>query len=108
MSERTDVEFDFLTVDIHVLTNNIQLRHGDVLKWTYFLHYWPFVRGIHRSPVNPAHKGQWRGALMFSLIHAWINGWVNNDEAGNLGLHRAHNDVTVMEQIYIEPGVSLQ
>ena len=35
-----------------------------------------FVRGIHRSPVNFPHKGQWRGALMFSLICAWINAWV--------------------------------
>ena len=26
-----------------------------------------FVQGIHRSPVNSPHKGQWRGALMFSL-----------------------------------------
>ena len=26
--------------------------------------------GIHRSPVNSPHKGQWRGALMFSLICA--------------------------------------
>ena len=32
------------------------------------------VRGIHRSPVNSLHKGQWRGALMFSLTCAWING----------------------------------
>ena len=31
--------------------------------------------GIHRSPVNSPHKGQWRGALMFSLICAWTNGW---------------------------------
>ena len=30
--------------------------------------YWPFVRGIHRSPVNSPYKGQWHGALMFSLI----------------------------------------
>ena len=29
------------------------------------------------------HKGQWRGALMFSLISAWINSWVNNREAGD-------------------------
>ena len=39
---------------------------------------WPSVWGIHRSPVNSPHKGHWRGALMFSLIYAWINGWVKN------------------------------
>ena len=44
---------------------------------------WPFVRGIHRSPVNSPHKGQWRGALMFSLICAWINRWVNDGEDGD-------------------------
>ena len=32
--------------------------------------YWPFVRGIHRSPVNSPNKGQWRGALVFSFICA--------------------------------------
>ena len=43
------------------------------------------------------HKGQWRGALMFSLICAWMNGWVDNREAGDLRRHRAHYDVTVMK-----------
>ena len=52
--------------------------------------------GIHRSPVNSPHKGQWRGALMFSLMCAWINAWVNNREAGYLKRHRAHYDVIVM------------
>ena len=33
-------------------------RHDDVIKWKYFPRYWPFVRGIHRSPVNSSHKGQ--------------------------------------------------
>ena len=50
------------------------LRHDDVLKWKHFPRYWSFVRGIHRSPVNSSLKGQWRGALMFSLICVWING----------------------------------
>ena len=36
--------------------------------------------GNSRSPVNSPHKGQWRGALMLSLICARINGWVNNRE----------------------------
>ena len=43
----------------------------------------------HRSPVNSPHKGQWTRALMFSLIWAWINGWVNNREAGDLRRHYA-------------------
>ena len=70
--------------------------HDDVIKWKHFLRYWPFVRGIHRSPGNSPHKGQWRGALMFSLICARINCWVNNGEAGDLRRHRAHHDVIVM------------
>ena len=56
--------------------------HDDVIKWRHFPCYWSFVRGIHRSPVNCPHKGQWGGALMFSLICAWINGWVNNGDGG--------------------------
>ena len=70
--------------------------HDDVIKWKHFPRYWPFVRGIHRSPVNSLHKGQWRGALMFSLICARINGWVNNREAGDLWRYRGHYDVIVM------------
>ena len=66
------------------------------MKWKRFPRYWPFVRGIYRSPVNSLHKGQWRGVFMFSLISAWINGWVNNVEAGDLRHHRAHYGVTVM------------
>ena len=42
--------------------------HDDVIKWRHFPRHWPFVRGIHWSPVNSPHKGQWRGALVFSLI----------------------------------------
>ena len=71
-------------------------KHDDVIKWKHFPRYWPFVRGIHRFPVNSPPKGQWRGALMFSFVCAWINGWVGNREAGDLRCHRAHFDVIVM------------
>ena len=47
-------------------------------------------------PVNSPHKGQWRGALMFSFIYAWINDWVNNREAGDLRRQDGHYDVIVM------------
>ena len=53
-------------------------RHDDVIKWKHFPRYWPFV--------------------MFSLICVWINGWVNNGEAGDLRRHRAYYDVIVMDQ----------
>ena len=33
---------------------------------------------------------------MFSLICVWINGWVNNLEAGDLRRYRSHYDVIVM------------
>ena len=39
--------------------------HDDVIKWRNFPRYWPFARGIHRSPMNSPHKGQWRRALIF-------------------------------------------
>ena len=73
----------------------VPVSHDDIIKWKHFLRYWPFVWGIHRSPVN-LHKGQRLGALMFSLICAWLNGWVNNREAGDMRRYRTHYDVTAM------------
>ena len=58
-----------------------------------------FMRGIHRSSVNSPHKGQWHGALMFSLICAWINSWVNNREAGDLRRLRTRDGVIVMSSL---------
>ena len=46
------------------------------------------------------HKGQWRGVLMLSLICAWMSGWINNREAGDLRRHRVHCDVIVMTCIF--------
>ena len=76
--------------------------HDNVIKWRHFPRNWPFVRGIHRSPVNCPHKGRWRGALMLSLICARINGRVNNVEAGDLRRYRAHCDVIVMGRCHTQ------
>ena len=71
--------------------------HDDVIKWKHFPRYWPFVRGIHRSgPGEFPSQRPVSGALMFPLICAWINGWVNNRKAGDLRRHRTHYDVSVM------------
>ena len=75
------------------MTTDILQVPDDVIKWKRFPRCWTFVRRIHRSPVNFPHKGQWRGA-MFYLICAWPNGWVINQDAGDLRRH--HCDVTVI------------
>ena len=93
---RQDVAVASTRQDQRCVLKTTVIIHDDVIKWKHFPRYWPFVRGIHRSPVNSPHNGQWRGALMFSLICAPINGWVNNGEAGDLRRHRAHCDVIVM------------
>ena len=75
---------------------DVSPSHYDIIKWNHIPRYWPFVKRIHRSSVESPHKGQWRGALMFSLICAWTKGSTNNRIAGDLWRHRAHYDVTVM------------
>ena len=82
----------------NVFTYVCFISHDDFIKWKHFPRYWPFVREIHWSPVNSKHKGQWCGALMFSLICVWINGWVNNREAGDLRSYCAHYDVIVIQK----------
>ena len=72
------------------------INHYDVIKWKHFPHYWLFVQGIH-----PAQRPVGSGALMFSLICVWINGWVNNLEPGDLRRYCAHYDVTVMTSVTI-------
>ena len=76
------------------------VEHDDVIKWKHFLRYCPFVRRIHRSPVNSPHKGQWRGALIVSLIfalnkrlskHSW-DWWFGMPLCS---LWRHHNDLNV-------------
>ena len=61
--------------------------HDDVIKWKHFPRHWPFVRGIRRSPL-------------------WINGWVNDREAGDLKRYRTHYDVTAMS--FIKPSDKYQ
>ena len=74
----------------------VMRRHDDVIKWKHFPRHWPLVRELPRSPVNSPHKGQWRGAFKYSLLCAWIKGWVNNGEAGDLRRYHTYYGVTVM------------
>ena len=74
-------------------------KHEDVKQWKHLPSYWSFVRGIHRSPVDSPHKGQWRGALMICLMCTWTNNWANCPYMDDLKRHRPHYDVTVMKII---------
>ena len=85
----------YMVIDQYML-----ICHDDVIKWKHFPSYWPFVREIHRSPVNSPYKGQWRGALLFSLICAPTNSWPNNGDAGDLRRHRTHYYVIVMWRLF--------
>ena len=71
--------------------------HDNVIKWKHFPRYWPFVWGIHLSPVNAPHTGQWRGALMgfFYLCLEYTVEWTIV-KTGDLRRHRAHYGVIVM------------
>ena len=54
----------------NMFVNMLEVNMMASIKWKHFPRYWPFVRGIHRSPVNSLHKRQRRGTLIFSLICA--------------------------------------
>ena len=78
----------------------------DVIKWKHFSRCWPLMRRIHRIPPPPPPRvsggfplqRKWRGALMFSLMCAWSNGWANSRDDGDLRRHDSHCDVIVMCQ----------
>ena len=93
-------------VDSDTTTGGINIHVPDVYMMTTsngnISCYWPFVREIHPSPVDFPHKGQWCGALVFSLFYAWTNGWANNRGTG----HVAHYDVTVMSSAMLSPSWS--
>ena len=71
-------------------------RYCMVYIYIYILTWWHHQMETF-SALLAICRGNWRGALMFPLICTRINGWVNNDEVGDLRRHRAHCNVTVME-----------
>ena len=77
--------------------------HYDAIKWRYFPCYWPFVRGIHRSPVTSPRTNNSDAELWcFHWSAPWINAWVNNREAGDLRRHRSHYDIIAMSFWFAE------
>ena len=69
--------------------------HDDVIQWKHFPRYWPFVRGIHRSPVDCPHKAS--GAELWCFFDLHLNKRLSKQS--DLRRHDAHYDVTVMDLI---------
>ena len=88
------------SVASHTLYQRRQWLDISVSRWRHQMKTFSALLALcaGNSPVtvNSPHKGQWRGTLMFSLICAQINDWVNNREAGDLRRHRGHYDIIVM------------
>ena len=84
-----------------------------LLWWRYemdtFSAFLALCEGNATVTGGSLYKGQWRRALMFSLICAWTDGWANNRDAGNLRRHHAHYDVTVKYYYYYyKPSMAYQ
>ena len=80
------------------LWNRINTKHSDTPKPCFNIKTVSLgmVISVIKIRLNSPHKSQWRRALMCSLICVWLNGWVNNREAGDFRRYRTHYDVTVM------------
>ena len=81
----------------HLYHSSISTQCDDVIKWKKKSALLAPCVGNSPVAVNFPHKGQWRRALIFSSIWAWINAWVNIREAGDLNRHRTHYDVIAMD-----------
>ena len=74
------------------LDNMMTSSKGNFLRVTG-----PFCGQFTGHRWIPLTKASDAELLMFSLIWAWTNGWVNNRDAGYLRRHRTLYDVTAMK-----------
>ena len=68
--------------------------HDDVIKWKHFPRHWPFVSGIHWSPVDsPSQRPVTPSFGVYFDLR--LNKQLGK-QSGDLRRHRAHYDATVM------------
>ena len=70
--------------------------HDHLIKWKHFPRHWPIVRGIHPSLVSSPTKASNAKLWCFLWSVAEKNGWVINQDSGDLRRHRTHYDVTII------------
>ena len=70
------------------------------LRWRHNDHDSASYHQPHDCLLNHFQRPVAR-SFNFSLICAWRNDWINNQDAGDLRRHRAHYNVTVMNWMII-------
>ena len=75
--------------------------HGDVIKWKHFPRYCPLCGEFTGHRWIPLTKVSNTELWCFLWSAPWINGWVNNREAGDLRRHRVHYDAILMIRGYL-------
>ena len=93
---------DFLDTMLNCRIHNINHKNSWQPCWRHEMEIFTALLAlcVGNSLVTgefPAQRPVMR-SFDVSLICVWINGWVSNHKAGNLRRHRAHYDVTVMQQ----------
>ena len=84
---------------VTLASDPVLIRCDDVSKWKHFPRYWPFAKGIHRSPVDSPYQGPWHGAFFFLYVpEQTVEQTI--ETPGDLGHHRAHYDVTAMRSLF--------
>ena len=95
LTHKTEVSCNVFKIN-RAFADGLTLQYLRTVSWwrhqmETFPRYWPFVRGIHWSPVNSPQKVQWRWVFMFYLICTWTNSLANNGDAGD-SLQWHHNE----------------
>ena len=76
----------------------ICVSHDDVIKWKHFRVTGPLCGEFTGHRWIPLTKASDAELWWFLWSAPWINGWVNNREAGDLRRHWAYYDVIVMNR----------
>ena len=83
-----------------ILQDEITYPNPDTYCWNWRAHFFKLNESycdLWRKWIQQGMMTSSKGnTLIFSLICAWTNGWVNNRDASDLKRHRAHYDATVM------------
>ena len=58
----------YISYGVYTGTSADEVFHDDILTWKPFLHYCPFVMGIHWWHVASLTKGQWWRAMMCPFL----------------------------------------